>query len=197
MKDNKYLILVNSTHPLEDDNIFAKVDVDTKYAPNRTLEIKTYEAFKKLREYAKENGFITDLESGYRSKELQQEVWDDSLKDNGLEHTKKYVAVPGYSEHQTGLAADFTLFENNRWYVDTQIENVNFINFLHDNCYKFGFILRYPKGKESITGYNYEPWHLRYIDDVNIAKYIMDNNLCLEEYLSEINYGDNCGNKNC
>ena len=59
MKDNKYLILVNSTHPLEDDNIFAKVDVDTKYAPNRTLEIKTYEAFKKLREYAKENGFIT------------------------------------------------------------------------------------------------------------------------------------------
>lgn len=183
MKDNKYLILVNPNHPLEDDNIFTKIAVDTKYAPGRSLEIKTYEAFKKLRNYAKENGFITDLESGYRSKELQQEVWDECLKDNGLEHTKKYVAVPGYSEHQTGLAADFALFENNKWFVDTQIENINFINFLHDNCYKFGFILRYPKGKENITGYNYEPWHLRYIDDVNIAKYIMDNNICLEEYL--------------
>lgn len=184
-KDSKYLILVNSTNPMKDDNLFIKVDADSKYDVNRSLEEKTYEAFKKLREYAKENGYIIDLESGYRSKELQQEVWDDCLKDNGLEHTKKYVAVPGYSEHQTGLAADVTLFENGKWYIDTQIKNNDYIKFLHDNCYKFGFILRYPKGKENITGYNYEPWHIRYIDNVNIAKYIKDNNLCLEEYLNQ------------
>ena len=105
---------------------------------------------------------------------------------HGLEHTKKFVAVPGYSEHQTGLAVDFLLYENNEFYEDQKMKGHKVLEVVRENAYKFGFIIRYPEGKESITGYGYEPWHLRYVDDVEIAKYIKENNLCLEEYLDTI-----------
>lgn len=181
--NNKYLILVNPSHPLADESLFNILKYDSKYAPDRYLEEKSIIAFDKLKAFVKEKGYIIDLESGYRSKELQQNIWDETLEKYGLEHTQKYVAVPGYSEHQSGLAADFLLYENGNWYEDLKMDGHPFLKLVKDNCYKFGFIIRYPKGKEAITGYNYEPWHLRYIDDIDKAKYIMDNNLCLEEYL--------------
>ena len=77
----------------------------------------------------------------------------------------------------------FILYENGVFYEDQKMRNHPVLKIVADNAWKYGFIVRYPKGKEKITGYGYEPWHLRYIDDIEIAKYIYDNNLCLEEYL--------------
>lgn len=184
--ENKYLILVNKEHPMKNESEYEKVLCDSIYANDRTLEKKTYEQFLKLQDFIKENGYIIAIESGYRSSDYQQKVWDECLNAHGLEHTKKFVAVPGYSEHQTGLAVDFLLYENGKFYEDQKMGNHLVLKLVADNAYKFGFIIRYPKGKENITGYGYEPWHLRYIDDVNIAKYIYDNNLCLEEYLENL-----------
>jgi len=181
--NNKYLILVNKNNPMPDEIKFNIVETDSKYAKDRPLEEKTFEAIKKFRNYAKENGYVIDIESGYRSKDYQQKVWDELESEKGLEYTKRFVAVPGYSEHQTGLAVDVVLYENGSWYEDQKLKGHPIVDFLKNNCYKFGFIIRYPEGKENITGYGWEPWHLRYIDDVDKAKYIMENNLCLEEYL--------------
>lgn len=181
---DKYLVLVNKDNPLKDESMYEKVDCNSNYANDRTAEKEAFEAFKKLQEFVKEQGYIIDVESGYRSSSYQQIVWDECLKEHGLEHTKKFVAVPGYSEHQTGLAIDFLLYEDGVWYEDQKMKGHPVLNLVADNAYKFGFIIRYPEGKEDITGYGYEPWHLRYVKDVEIAKYIKDNNLCLEEYLN-------------
>ena len=183
---DKYLILVNKDHILKDESIFEKVDCNSKFADNRQLEKEAFLAFLKLKEYIQTLGYTIEIESGYRGISYQQRVWDECLEEKGLEHTKKYVAVPGYSEHHTGLAVDFTLFENGKFIIEHELEMHPVVKLVEDNAYKYGFIIRYPKGKENITGYNYEPWHLRYIKDVEIAKYIKDNNLCLEEYLDNV-----------
>lgn len=181
--DDKYLVLVNKDNPLKDESMYEKVDCASPYAEDRTLEKETFEAFLNLREFVKNNGYTIEVESGYRSATYQQKVWDEVVKEKGLEHTKKYVAKPGYSEHQTGLACDFLLYEDGMWYEDHKMKGHPVLKLVADNAYKFGFIIRYPEGKENITGYGYEPWHLRYIKYIPIAKYIKDNNLCLEEYL--------------
>lgn len=181
--NNKYLILVNKENPMKNEELYEKVLCESIYANDRTLEKKTYEHFLKLSDFIKEQGYTIAIESGYRSSEYQQKVWDECLELHGLEHTKRFVAVPGYSEHQSGLAVDFLLYENEVFYEDQKMEGHPVLKIVADNAYKFGFIIRYPEGKENITGYGYEPWHLRYIDDVEKSKFIHDNNLCLEEYL--------------
>lgn len=181
--NNKYLILVNKNNPMKNEKNYKKILCKSIYANDRTLEEKTYNQFIKLQNFVKDNGYIIAIESGYRSSHYQQVIWDDCVKLHGLEHTKEFVAVPGYSEHQSGLAVDFLLYEDDIFYEDSKMNGHPVLKIVADNAWKFGFIVRYPEGKELITGYGYEPWHLRYIDDVNIAKYIHDNNLCLEEYL--------------
>jgi len=182
--EDKYLVLVNSSNTLKDESVYEKVDCNSPYADNRKLEKETFEAFLKLKEFIKEKGYTIEVESGYRSSEYQQKVWDECVKKKGLEYTKKYVAAPGYSEHQTGLAVDFVLYENEKYFEEHKMKGHPVLKLVADNAYKYGFIIRYPEGKESITGYSYEPWHLRYIKNVDIAKYIKDNNICLEEYLN-------------
>lgn len=119
-------------------------------------------------------------DSGYRDIKYQQEVMDYYIKLEGLEKAKERVAIPGSSEHHTGLAIDIAIFDNGK-YIDEVTGEELPIKFLHDNCYKYGFILRYPKGKEKITGYRNEPWHFRYVGK-DLAEYLYDNNLTLEEY---------------
>ena len=116
--------------------------------------------------------------SAYRSYKDQVKIFKDSIKDKGLNYTKNYVAKPGKSEHQSGIAIDIT--NESRSMSKTSKE----AQWLSSNAYRFGFILRYPEGKESITGYNYEPWHVRYVGK-DVAKYIYDNNITLEEYLNK------------
>lgn len=181
---NKYLILVNPWHKCPKNLDFKIIGVNSRYAQNRTAEEKTFLAFINFQKYALDNGYDIDIESGYRSVETQQKVFDNCVERKGLEHTKKYVAIPGYSEHHTGLALDICLKHGEKFLIDHYLPK-DFNKFLKDNAYKFGFIIRYEKGKESITGYNAEPWHLRYVDDINLAEYIDKNNLTLEEYLEK------------
>ena len=115
--------------------------------------------------------------SSYRSYQYQYNLYNRYVNTDGIEAADTYSARPGYSEHQTGLAVDvyngkedFTNFEKTKEY-----------NWMQDNAYKFGFILRFPKDKVLETGYQYESWHYRYVGK-EIAKYIHDNNLCFEEY---------------
>ena len=101
-------------------------------------------------------------------------MYDRYVKRDGKKKADIYSARPGYSEHQTGLCTDINT-------VDSSFANTKEAKWLADNSYKYGFILRFPKGKEDITGYKYEPWHYRYVGE-ETAKIIYDEDLTLEEY---------------
>ena len=106
----------------------------------------------------------------------QEYIYNNYVRMDGQEAADTYSARAGFSEHQTGLVLDLNT-------VDISFDNTNESNWLRDNSYKYGFIIRYPKGKENITGYTYEPWHIRYVGK-NLAKEIYNNGdyLTLEEY---------------
>ncbi|MBQ7864550.1 MAG: M15 family metallopeptidase [Lachnospiraceae bacterium] len=118
--------------------------------------------------------------SGYRSFDRQYDIYGANLITKGTRHTNLYSAAPGNSEHQTGLAIDVSC-QSIGFALVERFENTPEGIWLKDNCWRFGFILRYPKDKERITGYAYEPWHIRYVG-VPLAYYLYTNNLTLEEY---------------
>lgn len=135
-------------------------------------------------EAAKEAGHEVFLSSGYRSYNLQSLFYNNDLQSNGGIETG-YVAAPGTSEHQLGLAIDLTSYNVNLELTD-EFENTPEGQWALENAYKYGFILRYKADKEDITGYKYEPWHYRYIGDKNISKLCHDKNLTLEELLEYV-----------
>lgn len=112
---------------------------------------------------------------GFRTHDVQQQLYDDDLAANGTEESTR-VAKPGFSEHESGYAFDLSKLP------DYDYEGTGEYAWFTQNCYKYGFILRYPEGKESITAIQYEPWHFRYVG-LPHAYYIMQNGLCLEEYI--------------
>lgn len=122
-----------------------------------------------------------NITSAYRSYEEQQNVFDSSAAANGLEHAKRYVTHPGGSEHHTGLAADLNVYNlsNGTCY---DFDGQGDYQWLYDHCADYGVILRYGADKEHITGIAPESWHFRYVG-IPHAKYITENNLCLEEYI--------------
>ena len=149
---------------------------DASLKPMLRSDIKEY--VDKLINDAQGLGLPIIVDSGYRSYNYQQVVLDALIKEKGDE-AFKLVALPGASEHQTGLAIDFAYYENGIYNDDVK-ENDKEAIWLKNNAWKYGFILRYPEGKEDITKYSYEPWHIRYVG--NIASNIYNNNLTLEEY---------------
>lgn len=183
-----YMVLVNKQNKLP-DGWDDDIDVVEQTSPIHTdpvrVERKAFEAYEDLKDELAKEGVTVELDSCYRSVAEQQEVWDEFTKEYGEEYTKKTVAVPGYSEHQTGLAIDLYLvidgqdvYENEEMKAHPEVwEKV------HEKLADHGFILRYLDGKEDITGYAYEPWHIRYIGDSKVAHEIMDNGLTFEEYL--------------
>ena len=186
-----YLVLVNKQNKLPED-WESKVElVETKNAWDEDIKVekKAFENYKKLKEELAKEGITIELDSVYRSVASQQELWDAWSADpeKGPEYVQKYVAVPGYSEHHTGLAIDICLRINGELVADNDdmIAQREIFEKIHDKLANYGFILRYLEGKDSITGYSYEPWHLRYIDDVEIAKEIMSQGLTFEEYLEK------------
>ena len=128
----------------------------------------------------KENCYITGV-SGYRSVSRQQEIYFHSLCTKGVAHTRSYIALPGYSEHHTGLAMDVSSPQCN-YELEACFEQTLEFAWLSEHAARFGFILRYPKDKEDITGYHYEPWHYRYVG-AHLAKLLTSRHLTLEEYL--------------
>ena len=183
-----YLVLVNKTHPLTEgweENITIVVDKDP-WGEDVKIEKTTFEHFEKLQKALLEQGVDIRLDSVYRSEEEQQFLWDYFEEKYGVEYCQKYVAKPGYSEHNTGLAVDVCMVvdgvaDNDN---DHMIENRELFAKVHELMPKYGFILRYMEGKEDITGYAYEPWHLRYVG-VEAAQEITEKGLTLEEYLGE------------
>ena len=176
---NTNTILVNKYNYLTEDYVPENLQtVDKKYS-SKTLQLVDYakEAFEELSEAASKENYTVLAMSSYRSYQYQYNLYNRYVNTDGIEAADTYSARPGYSEHQTGLAVDvyngkedFTNFEKTKEY-----------NWMQDNAYKFGFILRFPKDKVLETGYQYESWHYRYVGK-EIAKYIHDNNLCFEEY---------------
>lgn len=129
--------------------------------------------------------------SGYRSSEKQQQLLEEEIVKNAgagmneeeaREDALLTVAPAHYSEHETGLAVDIVAVTNQR--LDETQESTPENIWLQENCYKYGFILRYPKGKEEVTGFSYESWHFRYVGK-DVAKEIYDRGITLEEYLAE------------
>lgn len=156
------ILLVNRNHPLPRD--FGGTDP------------VAYENLQRLIKAANKAGHAMPILSGYRSYDEQVYLYDMYCKRDGQEAADRYSARPGTSEHQSGLAFDIGAIDN---YYGEQPGGI----WLEKHCADFGFIIRFPQGKEHITGYMYEPWHVRYVG-VEHAKYIMSHNLCLEEYLN-------------
>ncbi len=119
--------------------------------------------------------------AGHRTVAYQQMLWDNSLENNGEEYTASYIAVPGYSEHHTGLVLDLAYYSASRQ-LSYDFDGTGDSAWFLEHCWEYGFVQRYPSGKEDITGISTEEWHFRYVGLPH--SYIMEEkNLCLEEYL--------------
>ncbi len=153
--------------------------IDPNLKPELALEIKAY--VDKLLNDAWKSGMFIIVDSGYRSYEYQEQVLKSLIEKKG-EEAYRLVALPGSSEHQTGLAMDIAYLKNGI-YSDDVKDSDKEVEWMKKNSYKYGFILRYPKGKEEITGYDYEPWHYRFVG-INLAKILYDQNITMEEYYS-------------
>ncbi len=156
------ILIVNKTYDLPKD-----------YDPKVNKQ-----ALKKLKELQADGkvlGLDLSLISGYRSYKTQEDLYNKYVEKDGEDIASTYSAKPGHSEHQTGLAFDVGS-------VDRSFENTNEAKWLEENAHLYGFIIRYPKGKTNITGYIYEPWHIRYLG-VDTATKVKQSGLTLEEYL--------------
>lgn len=154
--------------------------IDSSTDEEKQMEEIASKSVEKLFNKAKEEGIKFLATSAYRSYSSQKEIYTKKVISEGIKKANEYVAKPGTSEHQTGLCIDVT--NEDRWFVGSTKEAI----WLAENAHKFGFIIRYPKGKEDVTGKSYEPWHIRYVGK-DIAKEIHINNLTLEEYIARKN----------
>lgn len=145
--------------------------------PMLRVEVKPY--VNALISDAHKLGLPLIVDSAYRSGYYQQMILDKLISEKGNE-AYKLIALPGASEHQTGLAVDFAYYEN-EIYNDNVKEDDKEAIWLKENAWKYGFILRYPKGKEEITGFSFEPWHFRFVG-LELAKELYVQNITLEEY---------------
>lgn len=146
----------------------------------RKMRKEPAEALKKLFEAAKSDGIYLAGVSGYRSETTQTVLYNDYVRKDGVEKADRYSARPGYSEHQTGLSIDVSGATGEFAVVD-EFANTEEAKWLDKHAHEYGFIIRFPKGKEDITGYKYEPWHIRYVGE-EIANEIAEKGITLEEY---------------
>ena len=184
-----YMALVNKTNPLPDDweDKLETVKMTNSVGDEVEVEKKAYEAYLELKAALEKEGIYVDLDSARRSVAEQQRIMDEFTEEYGADYAAKTVAKPGYSEHHTGLALDLYLIIDGKDIV----ENEDMIQYpeiwakIHEKLADYGFILRYLEDKEHITGYGYEPWHIRYLDDKEAAKEITDKGITLEGYLGK------------
>ncbi|MGB3367971.1 MAG: D-alanyl-D-alanine carboxypeptidase family protein [Acidaminobacteraceae bacterium] len=180
------MVLVNKKYFIPSESKPEKVVVaDVKSFKNIEISNVIKEPLESMFSDAKKAGFELYLLSGYRSYDYQEMLFSRKVKSVGFDKAETVVAVPGESEHQTGLAVDISC-RSIQFGLNNKLDQTSEFAWLIKNSYKYGFILRYPKGKSDITGYIYEPWHYRYIGNVEVAKYIMENNLTFEEYTAKL-----------
>lgn len=167
-----YLIICNKYHKLQNNYVPDLVSLAGFGGGQMERVAASY--FKEMSKAAKKDGISIYNVSGYRSYNTQNSLYNGYVSRDGKAKADTYSARPGTSEHQTGLATDINS-------VSSSFENTKAFKWLANNSYKYGFILRYPKGKEFITGYMYEPWHYRYVG-VDVAKFIYEKGITYEEY---------------
>lgn len=177
--------LVNKNRSLPSDYIPEDlVDVEVLHKvekpESKMLRREASQALTDLFNEAKENGFEFWAVSGYRSYDRQVYLFNSYAKKHGVEEANRFSARPGQSEHQTGLTMDVSIKALNYDLVEELGERPEG-RWLADNAHKFGFIIRYPKGKEHITGYQYEPWHIRYLGR-DLATKVFESKLTYDEY---------------
>ena len=177
VKDFSYDMLVNKYRKLSEKFVPDLVEIKEEYASEKGMKAErvALNAFIKMYEAAKNEGYGLVINSSYRSYQDQVDIAETYRELYGDNYVEKYVAKPGFSEHQTGLAFDIgstssNIFANSKEY-----------DWMQENAYKYGFILRFPKKYEDITGFRNEPWHYRYVG-TKISKYIHENDITLEEY---------------
>lgn len=185
VEESNILILVNRENKIDEtyipnDLVVPNVKFISENSPNKMLRKEAALQLENMFEDAKEDGVYLLAVSGYRSYEYQKKLYDKKVKRSGKEEADKYVAVPGTSEHQTGFVMDVLSSEYKK--LEEGFKYTDAYKWLCNHMDKYGFIIRYPKGKEHITGYEYEPWHLRYVGK-DAAKEIKDKNITLEEYI--------------
>jgi len=165
----KGVLIANKKYPLPKD-----------YAPGENVEARA--AFELMAQEAKTLGFELVAFSTYRSYEYQELLYNKYVERDGKENADRYSARPGYYEHQTGLAFDIGEKGREDLWLTEAFGQSEAGKWLAENAHRYGFILRYPKGKEHITGYMYESWHFRYLG-VELATKVKDSGVTLEEYL--------------
>ena len=189
-----YLVLVNKENKLPDDweEKLETVTVKNSLGDDVEVEKEAYGKYLELKEALAAEDVRVDLDSARRSVAEQQRIWDDFTVKYGETYTKRTVAVPGYSEHHTGLALDLYLNIDGEdvYYNEDMVEYPEIWEKIHAKLAEYGFILRYLEDKEAITGYGYEPWHIRYVGSADIAKEITERGVTFEEYLGRLPEGD-------
>ena len=192
--EDEYLICVNRSRALP-ARYSAGVETEvcvTVYPENRRMETQAAEQYRKMYEAAMEKDVELIPFSAYRSTALQKENFDREIaslvaggltRQEAIERAMRTIQLPGCSEHETGLAVDIT--RKNVWRADPGFHGTKEFNWLMNNARDYGFILRYPQGKEHITGISYEPWHWRYVG-VAHARAMHETGECLEEYLGRL-----------
>ena len=189
--DHDYLgILVNKTHSLDENYVpsdlvpvnvpFAYIGDDFRNYMREPAALALETMFRD----AKNAGLNPIAVSGYRSYERQKNIYEQNVAVRGETETSLYSAKPGQSEHQTGLAIDIST-PSIHSALTSSFETTPEGKWLRENAPSYGFILRYPEGKENITGYAYEPWHFRYVGK-ELANYLKSTGMTLEEYTQHL-----------
>lgn len=180
------MTLVNSSHKL--DQSYVETIPLTQLKNGQSIDSRCYPELQQMMDDCRAQGYSPIICSSYRTHEKQQELFNQQVQvymNDGMDRQKaeaktaKSVAVPGTSEHELGLAVDITDIAEQK--IVSGMEEQPVQQWLMKNCWKYGFILRYPEDKADITGIVYEPWHYRYVGK-EAAKYIYDKQITLEEY---------------
>ncbi len=175
--EDEFLVLVNKYHQLDSDYAPKLVKMESRYSMvNAYMEETAYQKYKTMVDAAAKDGIKLYNVSAYRSYATQNTLYTNYKNRDGEKMADTYSARAGFSEHQTGLASDINTSSRS-----AHFENSKEFKWLQENAHLYGFILRYPEGKEYITGYVYEPWHYRYVG-VEVAQYIYEHSITYEEY---------------
>ena len=184
-KDNPLLVLVNKNYPVPEDWKGERVELIN----GQSIDSRAYEDLQKMMDDAREEGLEPLICSSWRSRETQGKLFEEEIasyrkkgysKAESEKMASEWVAVPGTSEHELGLALDI-VSEGNQ-ILDEEQKNTPEQMWFMEHCYEYGFILRYPEDKKDITGIGHEPWHYRYVGR-EAALEIKEMNVCLEEYV--------------
>ncbi len=176
---NKELSLPSDYIP--EDLVVPNVYFNTNYFDEKKqMRSEAAKALEELFGAATEENLTLCAISGYRSYQRQYDIFTNNVLTKGMDHTSKFSAVPGYSEHQTGLSIDVSTKSVN-YRIDSSFAETPEGKWLAENAHHYGYIIRYPEGKSNITGYSYEPWHIRYVG-IDLATFLYKNNLTLEEF---------------